>query len=178
MGFLIFIIVVINRYVNTTKGRMVFDAFKFKMPVFGPIIKKVAIGKFARTLATLVRSGVGILEAFEIAGNVAGNKVIETATEQIRIDVRAGESISRPMAESGKFPPFVTKMITVGEQTGELERMLVKISDYYEQQVNESVAGLTSMIEPMVILFLGLSIGFIVVSMFLPVFTMTKLVQM
>jgi type IV pilus assembly protein PilC len=166
-----------TRYINTDSGRINFDAVKLKFPVVGPIISKIAISKFTRTLATLVRSGVSILEAFEISGKVSGNKVIEKATEQIGKNIMAGENISEPMAQTGKFPPFVVKMISVGEQTGELEKMLTKISDYYEEQVNESLNGLTSMIEPAVIIFLGGSIGFIVLAMFLPIFKLSQLLN-
>ncbi len=165
------------KFINSPKGRIKFDAFKLDMPVFGQIVKKIAISKFARTLATLVKSGVSILEAFEIAGKVSGNKVIELATEQIRTNMRAGETISAPMEQTGKFPPFVVKMIAVGEQTGELERMLTKISDYYEVQVTDSLNELTSLIEPLVISFMGVTIGFIVVAMFMPIFNLTKLIN-
>ncbi len=164
------------RYVNTAKGRYNFDGWKLKVPIFGVIINKVAIGKFTRTLATLVKSGVNILEAFDVASKVTGNKVIELASDQVKRDVQAGENISDPMERTGKFPIFVVKMIAIGEQTGELEKMLTKISEYYETQVNDSLSSLTSMIEPVIISFLGVSIGFIVVAMFLPVFKLTQLI--
>ncbi|MCU0665662.1 MAG: type II secretion system F family protein [Candidatus Omnitrophica bacterium] len=170
-------IVALNRYISSASGRINFDSFKLKMPIFGVIISKICISRFTRTLATLVKSGVSILEAFEIAGKVSGNKIIEMATEQIRSNMRAGENISEPMEETGKFPPFVVKMIAVGEQTGELERMLTKISDYYETQVNDSMSEMTSMIEPLIISFLGVTIGFIVVAMFMPIFQLTTLIN-
>ncbi len=164
------------RYTHTEKGRLNYDRFKLKLPVFGAIMTKVAISRFARTLATLVRSGVSILEAFDVAGKVAGNKVIEMATEQIKLSVQAGENISEPMEKTKEFPIFVVKMIAVGEQTGRLENMLAKVSEYYESQVNESLASLTSMLEPIIISFLGVSVGFIVVAMFLPIFKITQLI--
>ena len=164
------------RFIHTEKGRLKYDSFKLKLPVFGVIINKIAVSRFARTVATLVRSGVSILEVFDIAGKVAGNKLIEIASEQIKLGVQAGESISEPMERTGQFQPFVVKMIAVGEQTGELEKMLTKISDYYETQVNESLTGLTSMIEPLVISFLGVTVGFIVVAMFLPIFKISQLI--
>lgn len=176
IAFLIISYFVFIRYINTEKGRLRFDSLKLRLPVFGPIISKVVIGRFAVTLASLVKSGVSILEAFDIAGKVSGNKVIEMATQQVKISMRGGENISEPMAETGKFSPFVVKMIAVGEQTGELEKMLTKISDYYEAQVNESLAGLTSMIEPIIISFLGVSVGFIVISMFLPIFKLSQMI--
>lgn len=172
----ILIWVAFTRYINTEKGKIQFDIFKLKLPAFGPLISKIAISRFTRTLATLVRSGVGILEAFEIAGKVSGNKVIEIATEQIKINMRAGETISGPMEETGKFPPFVVKMISVGEQTGELEKMLIKISDYYEQQVTDALSELTSLIEPIIISFLGVTIGFIVLAIFMPIFKLTQII--
>lgn len=169
-------IVALIRYIRTEKGRLAFDGFKLKLPLFGPMFSKIAVSRFTRTLATLVKSGVGILEAFEIAGKVSGNKVIEIATEQIRVNMRAGETIAGPMEETGKFPPFVVKMISVGEQTGELEKMLTKVSDYYEQQVTDTLAEMTSLIEPAIISFLGISIGFIVLAMFMPIFKLTQLI--
>lgn len=174
--FLIVSFAAFLKYINSKKGRMQFDTLKLRLPIFGPIISKIAISRFSRTLATLVKSGVRILEAFEISGRVSGNKVIEMAAEQIKVNMRAGETISEPMEKTQKFPPFVVKMIAVGEQTGELEKMLIKVSDYYEAQVNEALTELTSMIEPLVIAFLGVSIGFIVVSMFLPIFKLTQLI--
>lgn len=170
------ICIIFNRYINSPKGRINFDGVKLKLPLFGTIINKIAVSRFTRTLATLVKSGVSILDAFEIAGRVSGNKIIEMATEEIRINMRAGETISDPMGKTGAFPPFVVKMIAVGEQTGELEKMLTKISDYYESQVNDALTELTSLIEPMVITFLGVTIGFIVVAMFLPIFKLTQIV--
>jgi type IV pilus assembly protein PilC len=174
---LVIIIVAFNRYINSKKGRINFDNFKLKLPVFGPIINKISISRFTRTLATLVKSGVSILDAFEIAGRVSGNKIIEIATEEIRVSMRAGKTISEPMEQTGKFPPFVVKMIAVGEQTSELEGMLTKISDYYESQVNDSLSELTSLIEPLIISFLGVTIGFIVVAMFLPIFKLTQIIN-
>jgi len=174
---LVIIVISINKYINTEQGRINFDNFKLRLPVFGPIINKISISRFTRTLATLVKSGVSILDAFEIAGRVSGNKIIEIATDQIRVNMRAGETISEPMEQTGKFPPFVVKMVAVGEQTGELERMLTKISDYYENQVNDSLNEMTSLIEPLIITFLGVTIGFIVVAMFLPIFKLTQLIQ-
>lgn len=165
------------RYIRTEAGRIRFDTIKLRLPLFGPILRNVAISKFTRTLATLVRSGVSILEAFEISGKVAGNKVIEMATDQIRMNLQAGESIADPMAATGKFPVFVVKMIAVGEQTGELEKMLTKVSDYYEDQINETLTGLTSMLEPVIIIVLGVIIGFIVLSMFLPIFKLTQAIS-
>ena len=175
IGGLIFSYIVFIRYIHTDKGGMQFDQFKLKLPVFGPLMNKVAISRFTSTFAILVKSGVDILEIFDIIGRVSGNMVIEQAAQQIKINLQAGESISTPMEETGRFPPFVSKMIAVGEQTGELEKMLTKISDYYEAQINESLAGLTAMIEPLIISFLGVTVGFILVAMFFPIFKVTQM---
>jgi len=172
---LIILIIAFKKYISTPKGRMWFDQFKLKLPVFGVLISKIAISRFASTLAILVKSGVNILEAFDIVSRVTGNKVFEVAIEQVKTKLQAGENISEPMEATKKFPPFVSKMIAVGEQTGELEKMLSKISEYYETQITESLSALTSMLEPLIILFLGVSIGFIVVAMFLPIFKLTTL---
>lgn len=166
--------IMFDRYIHTKQGRIKFDQFKFSLPVLGAIFNNVAVSKFTRTLAILAKSGVNILEAFEIAGKVAGNKVIELATDQVRADLQAGENIAEPMAKTGKFSVFVVKMVAVGEQTGELEKMLSKVSDYYEEQINETLANLNSMLEPIIIVFLGVVIGFIVLAMFLPIFKLSQ----
>lgn len=171
---IIIVYILFVRYIHSEQGRLKFDRFKLRLPIFGPVLRSIAISKFVRTLATLVRSGISILEAFEIAGKVSGNKVIELATNQIRLNMQAGENISEPMAETGKFPVFVVKMIAVGEQTGELEKMLTKVSDYYENQINETLTSLTSMLEPLIIVFLGVVIGFVVLAMFMPIFKLTQ----
>jgi len=174
--FLVIATVSVLRYINTEGGRYKFDNLKLNLPLFGPLIKKVCISKLTRTLSTLIRSGVSILEAFEISGRVVGNRVIEQACEQVRLRLRAGENIAEPMEETGKFPPFVVKMIAVGEQTGELEKMLGKVSDYYDSQVNDSLSGITSIIEPLIIAFLGVTIGFVVLAMFLPIFKLSQMI--
>lgn len=167
----------LRRYLKSEKGRAGFDAFKLNMPVFGPIFRKVAVSKFCRTLATLIRSGVPILTALEIVAKTAGNRVIEEAVGKVRISIREGETISEPLAKSKVFPPMVVRMISVGEQTGELEKMLTKIADFYDDQVDAAVSGLTSIIEPLVIAFLGIFIGGIVICMFLPIFKISQLTQ-
>jgi len=181
--FLIGIAIVIGvtiaavRYVKTQKGRLQFDTLTLKLPVFGQLFRKVAISKFTRTLSTLIRSGVPILSALEIVGKTSGNKVVEKAIEQVRMNVREGESIADPLARAKIFPPMVTRMVSVGEQTGELEKMLSKIADFYDEQVDAAVSALTSMMEPLIIAFLGLVIGSIVICMFLPIFKMTSIVS-
>ncbi len=169
--------VVLVRFLRTDKGTLWFDHFKLKMPVFGMIMRKVAVSKFSRTLSTLVKSGVPILTALEIVGKTAGNKVIEGAVDRVKGSVREGENISNPLMKSGVFPPLVVRMIAVGEQTGELEKMLTKIADFYDDQVDAAVAGITSLIEPLIIAFLGTVIGGIVICMFLPIFKLSTLVS-
>jgi len=171
MGFLIM------QYAKTEKGRLMLDSFLLNMPIFGILLKKVAISKFTRTLSTLIKSGVPILSALEIVGKTSGNKVVELAIDNVRTNVREGENIADPLARSKLFPPMVTRMISVGEQAGELEKMLTKIADFYDEQVDTAVSGLTSLIEPLIIAFLGLVIGTIVVCMFLPIFKITTLVM-
>lgn len=169
---------VIDRYLKTEKGRIIFDKILFKLPVFGLLLKKVAIGKFTRTFSTLIKSGVPILTALEIVGKASGNKVIESAINDVRVNVREGESIATPLMKAKVFPSMVTRMVSVGEQAGELEKMLSKIADFYEDQVDATVKGLTSIIEPFIIAFLGIVIGSIVICMFLPIFKITTIMGM
>ncbi len=164
-------------YIRTPRGRAWFDRLKLQLPIVGKLLRKVAIARFARTLATLVRSGVPILTAMEIVARTAGNKVIEEAVMAARTSVREGENIADPLSQSKAFPPMVTRMIAVGEKTGELEKMLTKVADFYESEVDAAVSGLTSLIEPIIIALLGLVIGAIVIALFMPILTITQLLQ-
>jgi len=177
VGLMVIFSFLFKRYISTEKGRYNFDAQKLKLFVLGPVFRKVAIAKFSRTFSTLVKSGVVILSALEIVGKTSGNKVVEKTLGNCRSAVRDGEPISQPLAKSGVFPPMVCRMISVGEQTGQLEKMLSKIADFYDEQVDAAVAGLTSMIEPLVIAFLGIVIGGIVISLFLPIFKISELIS-
>lgn len=177
IGIIVGIWMFIKYWGKTKQGRYTIDTFKLKVPIFGPLILKSAVAKFCRTLGTLIRSGVNILYALEITARTANNAVIESAVYKTRASIQAGESLTKPLVEADVFPPMVTRMIDVGEKTGALEGMLVKIADFYEDQVNNMVAGLTSLIEPLLIVGLGLVVGFIVVSMFLPMFKMIELVS-
>lgn len=168
--------VLLARYINTEKGRTRIDGLILSMPVFGMLLRKVAISKFTRTLSTLIRSGVPILAALEIVGKTSGNRVVEIAIDNVRANVREGENIAEPLARSKIFPPMVTRMVSVGEQAGELEKMLSKIADFYDEQVDAAVSALTSLIEPLIIAFLGIVIGSIVICMFLPIFKITAVV--
>ena len=166
----------LKKIVETPQGRARFDQIKLDLPVFGPLLRKVAVARFSRTLATLIRSGVPILGALEIVGKTSGNVVIEKAVDNARNGIREGESIAEPLQKSKAFPPMVTRMISVGEESGELEKMLTKIADFYENQVDAAVSGLTSLIEPLIIAFLGIVVGSIVVAMFLPIFKITEII--
>lgn len=163
-------------YVRTDKGRLAIDGLKLRLPVFGPLFRKVAVSKFTRTLSTLVKSGVPILSALEIVAKTSGNMVVENAVNSVKESVRGGESIAGPMGKSGIFPPLVTRMVAVGEKSGQMETMLTKIADFYDAQVDAAVETLTSLIEPFIIAFLGIVIGGIVISMFLPIFKMSTLI--
>nr|MBU1328737.1 type II secretion system F family protein [Candidatus Omnitrophota bacterium] len=170
------VVFALKKYMKTLQGKENFDKMLLAMPVLGPLFRKVAVAKFTRTFATLVKSGVPILVSLEIVGKTAGNTVIEKAVEAVRNGIKEGENIADPLAKSGAFPPMVVRMIKVGEQTGELEKMLTKIADFYEDQVDAAVSGLTSLIEPLIIAFLGIVIGGIVVAMFLPIFKLTEII--
>jgi len=165
VGFIVF-----NRYTSTPMGRRQYDAFKLKLPVFGMLIRKVAISRFCRTLGTLLQSGVPIMQALEIVGKASGNEVIAETVNKVRESVREGESIAVPLQLSGLFPPLVTQMVAVGEETGNLDGMLSKISDFYDTEVEYMLASLTSLLEPLLILIMGFIVGFIVVSVFLPLY--------
>jgi len=161
--------------IQTKTGRLWFDRLKLKVVVIGPLLQKVAIARFSRTLATLANSGVPILSALEIVAKTSGNKVVEVAVLSARTSIKEGENIAFPLAQSKVFPPMVTRMIAVGEKSGELEKMLIKIADFYESEVDSAVTALTSLIEPMVIAVLGVIIGGIVIALFLPVFKISTL---
>jgi type IV pilus assembly protein PilC len=163
-------------YISTPKGLYNFHVFQLRVPVLGTLFQKVAVAKFSRTFSTLVRSGVSVLNALDIVGKTSGNKVVEEAVAGCRIAVRDGEPIATPLQRSKVFPPLVCRMIGVGEQTGQLEKMLTKIADFYDDQVDAAVAGMTSLIEPLVIALLGVLIGGIVIALFLPIFKITELI--
>jgi len=169
--------IIFVQYSRTVSGRKNIDTRKLRMPIFGPLLLKVAIAKFSRSLGTLMRAGVNILGALEIVAKTAGNVVIEEAIMATKLSIQGGDSITKPLVESGVFPPMVTRMIEVGEKTGALENMLNKVAEYYEDQVDTAVAGLTSLIEPILIVMLGISIGTIVIAMFMPLIKMIESVS-
>lgn len=178
MGVIIIVIFLSSRYIKTERGRLRFDTFILNIPVFGILLRKVAVSKFTRTLSTLVRSGVPILNSLEIVGKTSGNKLIEKAVTKVHSGIKEGENIAEPLSKSRVFPPMVVRMVSVGEQTGELEKMLSKIADFYDAQVDAAISGLTSMIEPLIIAFLGIVIGTIVICMFLPIFKISTIISM
>ncbi|TLN04130.1 type II secretion system F family protein, partial [bacterium] len=169
IGIFIFIL---KRIYSTTKGREVFDAFFLKLPVVGTLIRKVAVAKFTRTLGTLISSGVPILEGLDVVARTAGNVIVEKAILKTRTSISEGRSIAEPLSETGVFPSMVVQMISVGEATGALDQMLTKIADFYDTEVDDAVGALTASIEPVLMIFLGGSIGGLVIAMYLPVFTM------
>ena len=164
-------------YYRTENGKATIDALLLRVPIFGPLIRKVAVARFTRTLGTLVQSGVPILEGLRITATTAGNKVVEKAVLQCRTSVTAGKTLAEPLKLSGVFPPMVTHMIFVGEQTGALDGMLSKIADFYDDEVNTAVNTLTSLLEPIMIVFLGGVVGGLVVAMYLPIFKLVTLIK-
>ncbi|MCW5890086.1 MAG: type II secretion system F family protein [bacterium] len=162
---------------RTDKGRMQIDRIALRIPVFGELIRKSSVARFTRTLSTLVSSGVPILDALNITARTAGNKVIEKALFEARQSIASGRTIAEPLIEAKVFPPMVCQMIAVGETTGALDAMLGKIADFYDDEVDNTVANLMSLLEPAVILFLGVVIGGLVVSMYLPIFKLGSVIQ-
>jgi len=164
-------------YLKNPKGRLSWDTFKLKMPLFGMLVRKAAIARFTRTLATLLSSGVSILDALSITARTAGNMVLQNAINKSMISIAEGETITQPLKDSGVFPPMVTQMISVGEKTGGMDDMLAKIADFYDDEVDAAVAALTSIIEPVIIVFMGAIIGGILIAMYLPMFDIIGKIQ-
>ena len=173
-GAIVGIVVGLKKYYATAQGRLAIDKFLLKLPVFGDLIRKASVAKFTRTLGTLLSSGVPLLDALTICAKTSGNKVVEGALLDAKVSISGGKTISDPLAKSGTFPKMVTHMIAVGESTGALDSMLGKIADFYEEEVDQAVTNLTALLEPMMMVFLGVTVGFIVVAMYLPIFTMAS----
>ena len=171
LGVIVFSFV-FRRVLETETGRRLWDSALLKMPIFGDLLRKVAVARFCRTLGTMISSGVPILDALEICSRSAGNYVVEDAILKTRDSISEGRTIAEPLAESGVFPGMVCQMINVGEATGALDTMLSKIADFYDDEVEVAVAGITSLIEPFIIVFLGVVVGGLVVALYLPIFTM------
>lgn len=162
------------RFSRTERGKMFFDRLSLKLPIFGKLSSMVVISRFTRTLGTLLASGIPLLDALTIGEAVMGNKVYGQTLEGVRTNVREGASLAKPLRDSGVFPPLVTRMIAVGEQTGEMEQMLNKVADIYDQQVETMVSTLTSLLEPVMIVIIGAIMGFIVFAVLLPIFNLTS----
>ncbi len=177
LGFIVAVIVFIIQVRRTEKGKHIIDKIMLKLPIFGPLLNKVAVAKFTRTLGTLVSSGVPILDGLEITAKTSGNKVVEYAIIDVRKGVVAGKTLAEPITKAKVFPPMVTHMIAVGESTGALDAMLSKIADFYDDEVDAAVSNLTAMMEPMLMVFLGGAVGFIVVAMYLPIFKLITLIK-
>lgn len=177
VGAEIGMVVGVKKWISTDRGRGVWDAMKLRMPVFGSLVQKTALARFARTLSSLVKSGVPILEALEIVADTCGNAVMEKGIREAQTAVKGGEDLGRPLGHHPVFPPMVVQMIVVGEETGALDEMLEKIADFYDAEVAATVEALTSLIEPLLIVFMGLSVGGMVVALYLPMFNIINLVQ-
>ena len=163
-----------NGTYGTEKGRYGIDKIMLKLPVMGDVMTKVAVARFCRTLGTMLSSGVSILEALDICGRTSGNKIIEEAIESVRQAISEGRSVSEPLMETGVFPDMVCQMISVGEATGALDVMLNKVADFYEDEVDQAVENMTSLLEPAIMVFLGVVIGGLVIAMYLPIFSMAS----
>jgi type IV pilus assembly protein PilC len=170
IGAIVGFVIAFKKFKATEKGTYIFDDVILKTPVFGPLLRKVAVAKFTRTLGTMLSSGVSIIEALDIVAKTSGNKIIEESVYRVRSGIMEGRTMADPLAETGVFPSMVVQMIAVGEQTGALDTMLEKIADFYDKEVDQAVENLTAMIEPFMMVFLGVTIGGLVVSMYLPIF--------
>jgi type IV pilus assembly protein PilC len=176
-GALVGGLIALRRYVRTPKGRYQYDYLKLRVPLIGELVLKLAVARFARTFGTLVASGVPLMRTLEIVGETSGNAVLATAIEGTRASIREGQPLSAPFAATGLFPPMVIHMMDIGEESGRLSEMMVRIADFYEQEVDAAIKGLTSMIEPLLIVFLGGVVGFIAISIMMPMFKLVSAIQ-
>jgi type IV pilus assembly protein PilC len=176
-AILLGIVVLIMWLWRTEQGRLAIDGFLLRLPIFGDLFRKSAVARFTRTLGTLISSGVPILDALAITARTAGNRVVEKAVLATRISISEGKTIADPLTQSKVFPPMVCQMIAVGETTGALDAMLAKIAEFYEEEVDNAIANLTALMEPIVIVFLGVVIGGLVISMYLPIFQLGAVIS-
>jgi type IV pilus assembly protein PilC len=168
----------LRRWKRTDRGRQTWDRFKLRIPMkIGDVVQKVALARFARTLSSLLAAGVDIIRALEITGATSGNWVVEEALTNVRERVHEGVPISDPLAANDIFPPMVSQMVKIGEETGELDQMLGKVADFYEDEVDSSIQSLTSIIEPVLMIGVGAMVGTIVISMYLPMFKLLTLIK-
>jgi len=172
LGALFVFFFLFKKYKKTKSGKKNIDTLSLKLPIFGPLLKKVAIARFSRTLGTMISSGVPILNGLEIVAKTSGNVVLEEIIYEVRSSIAEGQTIAEPLSENDIFPSMVVQMISVGETTGALDTMLEKIADFYDDEVDAAVDALTSMLEPILMVFLGGSIGGLVIAMYLPIFKM------
>ncbi|MGZ6143612.1 MAG: type II secretion system F family protein [Myxococcales bacterium] len=176
-GSIVAFVFAFRAYLSWPKGRQQWDAFTIRTPIFGPLIRKVAVARFTRTLGTMISSGVPILDALEVVAKTAGNSVVEKAIRYTKEKISEGKTIVQPLAETKVFPPMVVQMIGVGEATGAMDQMLTKIADFYDDEVDAAVAALTSMIEPVMMVFLGAVVGGFLIAMYLPIFSIAGAVK-
>ncbi|MBT5633002.1 MAG: type II secretion system F family protein [Nitrospina sp.] len=172
LGGTVAFVFIFKKVYATERGNIEIDRLALKLPVFGILIRKVSVAKFSRTLGTLISSGVPLIEALDICARTSGNKIVEIAVFKTINAIKEGESIAAPLSREDVFPPMVIQMIDVGEASGSLDKMLSKIADFYDEEVDAAVEGLTALLEPMLMVFLGCIVGFIVVAMYLPIFKM------
>ncbi len=172
VGIVVGGIFALSRYYATEQGELVIDRMLLKAPILGTVLRKIAVARFCRTLGTLLSAGVPVLEALEITARTSGNAVIERAILEVRKQVEEGKNMADPLKATNQFPPMVVQMICVGEATGAMDTMLAKIAEFYEEEVDIAVAGMMKLIEPVMILFLGIVVGGIVIAMYLPMFSM------
>ena len=176
IGAVVIVVLAFRKYYSTERGRVLVDGLILKTPVFGPLLNKVAVAKFTRTLATMISSGVPILEGLEIVSRTAGNKVVENALMKTRKSISEGRTIAEPLEEAAIFPSMVVQMIAVGEATGALDTMLGKIADFYDDEVDAAVGAMTALLEPFMMVFLGGVVGGMLIAMYLPIFQMASIV--
>src|SRR5207244_6637877 len=165
---------VFKKFYGSSNGKLVVDSFMLRVRVLGDVIRKSAVSRFTRTLGTMISSGVSILEGLEITAKTSGNRVVQDAIMESRASIAGGDTIAAPLKKSAVFPPMVISMISVGESTGGLDEMLTKIADFYDEEVDAAVSGLLALMEPMMIVFLGVVVGGMVISMYLPIFDMVN----
>jgi type IV pilus assembly protein PilC len=176
IGALIVFVFVFRRYYRTERGRLNIDTMVLKVPVFGPLLRKVAVAKFTRTLSAMLASGVPILEGLDVVIKTAGNRLVENSLMETRRSISEGQTIAQPLKETAVFPPMVVQMIGVGEATGALDTMLEKIADFYDDEVDTAVSAMTALLEPFMMVFLGVVVGGIIIAMYLPIFQMASVV--
>jgi type IV pilus assembly protein PilC len=167
----------IRTFLHSKRGKQFSDRWKLKLPIFGPLVHKICMSRFARTFAQLIRSGVPILEVLEIVGGTSGNHVIETSINSVSEDVEKGDNLSVAMSKKTIFPPMLLRMVSAGEATGKIDNMLEKMADFWDEEIEAMLDALTSLIEPMLIVFLGVIVGGIVIAMFLPIFKLNEIVS-